>query len=86
VDSYAITFARPARKELQALQHDLAGRILAVIEELAEEPRPAGCRKLRNSRDLWRVRVGDYRVVYRVDDRERTVDVVIVRHRSDVYR
>jgi mRNA interferase RelE/StbE len=86
VDSYAVTFARSARKEFQALQHDLTERILAVIEELAEEPRPAGCRKLRNSRDLWRVRIGDYRVVYRVNDRERTVDVVIVRHRSDVYR
>ena len=86
MDSYAITFARPARKELQALQHDLAGRILAMIEELGREPRPAGCRKLRNSGDLWRIRIGDYRVVYRVDDRERTVDVVIVRHRSDVYR
>lgn len=86
MDSYAVTFARSARKELQALQHDLAARILAVIEELAEEPRPAGCRKLRNSKDLWRIRIGDHRVVYRVDDRERTVDVVIVRHRSDVYR
>lgn len=86
MDSYAVTFARSARKELAALEHDLADRILAAIAELALEPRPAGCRKLRNSKDLWRIRVGDYRVVYRVDDRERSVDVVIVRHRSDVYR
>ncbi|HET9767013.1 MAG TPA: type II toxin-antitoxin system RelE/ParE family toxin [Thermoanaerobaculia bacterium] len=81
-----MTFARSARKELQAVQHDLADRILAAVEPLAQEPRPAGCRKLRNSRDLWRIRVGDYRIVYRVDDREKSVDIVIVRHRSDVYR
>ncbi len=86
MDSYALTFARSARKELQALQHDLGERILTAIEELALDPRPAGCRKLRNSRDLWRIRVSDYRVVYRVDDGERSVVVLIVRHRSDVYR
>ena len=86
MDSYQVTFARSARKELQALQHDLAERILTAIEELASDPRPPGCRKLRDSGDLWRIRVGDYRVVYSIDDRERLVDVVLVRHRSDVYR
>lgn len=86
MDSYEITFARSARKELQALQRDLAERLLTAIEQLALDPRPAGCRKLRDSGDLWRIRVGDHRIVYRVDDRAKSVDIVLVRHRSDVYR
>lgn len=45
-----------------------------------------GCRKLEGGVDLWRIRVGDYRVVYSIDDRRRRVDVAAVRHRSDVYR
>ena len=51
-----------------------------------EEPRPAGCAKLEGAADLWRVRVGDYRIIYTVDDRARTVDVSVVRHRRDAYR
>lgn len=83
---YAITFARSARKELEALGEPLASRVFARIEALAGDPRPVGCRKLQGSQDLWRIRVGDYRVVYSVSDAARTVDVSIIRHRSDVYR
>ncbi len=49
-------------------------------------PRPPGVAKLEGATDLWRIRVGDWRVVYRVSDRDRLVDVVAVRHRRDVYR
>lgn len=52
----------------------------------ALEPRPVGCRKIRGERSLWRVRAGDYRVVYSVDDSKRMVDIVAVRHRADAYR
>ena len=83
---YGITFARSARKELEALNPPLAARVLARIETLAIDPRPAGARKLQGAPRLWRIRVGDYRVVYSVDDRQRIVDIVRVRHRSDVYR
>jgi mRNA interferase RelE/StbE len=84
--SYTVTFARSARRELEKLPAGLAERILLRIERLANEPRPAGCRKLRGERDLWRLRIGDYRVVYSVDDRRRVVDVSVVRHRHDAYR
>jgi mRNA-degrading endonuclease RelE of RelBE toxin-antitoxin system len=50
-------------------------RILARIEELATDPRPVGCRKLQGGSGLWRLRVGDYRVVYSVDDGQKLVDV-----------
>lgn len=83
---YAITFARSARMELEALDLPLITRVLNRIEALAREPRPAGSRKLVGQGDLWRVRVGDYRVIYAVDDRKLIVDIVAIRHRSDAYR
>jgi mRNA interferase RelE/StbE len=56
------------------------------IEGLSTEPRPPGCRKLVGANNLWRIRVGDYRVIYSIDDPRRRVDVNAVRHRSDAYR
>lgn len=83
---YAVTFARSARQELETLQLPLATRILRRIEALARDPRPAGARKLRGEQRLWRIRVGDYRVVYSIDDQQHVVDIARVRHRRDVYR
>ena len=83
---YEIVFARSARKELEDLDDRLALRVLNRIEKLSDEPRPGGVRKLRGSTNLWRLRIGDYRVVYAVDDDIRLVDIVAVRHRSDAYR
>lgn len=58
---------------------------MAAIHALADDARPAGCKKLVGSRDLWRIRVGDYRIIYRIDDRGLAIEVVIVRHRSAAY-
>ncbi len=82
---YTITFARSARRELEALEATIVSRIFPKIEALAKEPRPRGCRKLEGEKYLWRIRVGDYRVVYAVYDDERRVDIVAVRHRSKAY-
>jgi mRNA interferase RelE/StbE len=60
-------------------------RIFPRLEALEDEPRPAGCKKLKGGRDEWRIRVGDYRVVYTVDDVKLRVSVTRVRHRSEVY-
>jgi len=86
MDEYSVTFARSARKELGRLHEPLSSRIFARIEALARVPRPEGCRKLQGSGNLWRIRIGDYRVVYSVDDPKRVVDVIAVCHRGDVYR
>jgi len=83
---YAVTFARSARRELEALEQSQIARIFARIEALAVEPRRGGSKKLQGTHRLWRVRVGDYRVVYSIDDRQCVVDIVRVRHRRDVYR
>ncbi len=83
---YILTFARSARRELERLDATVIARVLPKIEALVDEPRPSGCRKLRGSKNLWRIRIGDYRVIYEVDDAVRTVDIVAVRHRSEAYR
>lgn len=83
---FTVTFARSARKELESLDATLIRRILSKIEALAREPRPRGCRKLQGEKYLWRIRVGDYRVVYAVYDDERRVDIIAVRHRSKAYQ
>lgn len=83
---YTITFARSARKDLEAMEAAVVRRVFPKIEALAEAPRPAGCRKLQGEELLWRIRVGDYRVVYAVHDREHLVDIIAVRHRSKAYK
>jgi mRNA interferase RelE/StbE len=82
---YSITFARSARKELESLNAHVVQRIFPRIEALAIEPRPKGCRKLQGGKNLWRVRVGDYRVIYAINDDRKEVDIVTIRHRSAAY-
>lgn len=84
--SYEIAFVRSARRELERLSRQVAARVISRIEDLAHEPRPPGSRKLRGQDALWRIRVGDYRVVYEISDSNRRVEVVVVRHRSAAYR
>jgi mRNA interferase RelE/StbE len=64
----------------------VAGRILKRIEALTHDPPPPGCRKLERTDTLWRIRVGDWRVVYAVDDVRLQVEVSLIRHRREVYR
>ncbi len=83
---YRVVFARSARRELEALEASVARRIISRVEALETNPRPPGCVKLQGAADLWRIRIGDYRVIYSIDDNARLVDIRVVRHRSDVYR
>jgi mRNA interferase RelE/StbE len=82
---YRITVAASAKRELGGLSPIAIERIRQKIRELANDPRPAGCKKLRGFRNLWRIRVGDYRVVYTVNDNNKTVDVTRIVHRRDAY-
>jgi mRNA interferase RelE/StbE len=84
--NYSVTFARSARKELEKLHPSIARRIIHRIEALATIPRSSGAIKLQGHKNLWRIRIGDYRVIYSIDDAARNIDVAVVRHRSDVYR
>lgn len=82
---YLITFARSARKELESLNAPLVQRIFPKIEAPAKEPRPKGCRKLRGEKNLWRIRIGEYRVIYTIYGGKKVVDIIAVRHRSAAY-
>lgn len=83
---YSVVFARSASKELRSLDSPVALRILKRIEALSGNPRPAGVVKLEGAQDLWRVRVGEWRIVYRIADSERLVDIIAIRHRREAYR
>jgi mRNA interferase RelE/StbE len=85
VAKYVVETKPSARRELENLSGSLIARLVPKIEGLAANPRPSGCRKLRGYKDLWRIRVGDYRVVYIIDDDRKTVSVTRIAHRRDVY-
>jgi mRNA interferase RelE/StbE len=83
---YKVTLARSARRELEHLPEPLQSRVLRRIEALGSIPRPGGCRKLEGAEDLWRIRIGEYRLIYSIDDSRQMIDISIIRHRSDAYR
>jgi len=82
---YRVVLVREAQRVLDRLSAREGARVLAAIEALASNPRPAGCIKLSNS-EQWRIRVGDYRVIYEIAERALIVTVVRVGHRREVYR
>jgi len=84
--SYRIEFARSAERDLHRLDRSVVPRVMAAIEVLANEPSPPGVKKLVGSEHIYRIRVGDYRVIYGIDDRALLLLVQRIRHRSDVYR
>ena len=82
---YELGIKPPARRELEKLSDALIARMIPKIEGLATDPRPAGCKKLHGHSDMWRIRVGDYRIVYIVDDEYKSVSVTRIAHRREVY-
>jgi mRNA interferase RelE/StbE len=83
---YRVLLERTAEKDLSRLSSEIHARVITAIKALATNPRPLGCRKLAGSKHDWRIRVGDYRVVYEIADEIRIVRVNRVRHRREVYR
>lgn len=83
---YSVTIKASAKKELASLPKPIISRIIEAIEALATNPRPNGVRKLTGTNDLYRVRVADYRIVYRIEDDRLIIEVVRVAHRKEVYK
>jgi mRNA interferase RelE/StbE len=83
---YRVLLERSAERDLGRLSAEVHGRVIVTIQALAANPRPPGCRKLVGSKSDWRIRVGDYRVIYEIADAIRVVRVNRVRHRREVYR
>ncbi|HXT15672.1 MAG TPA: type II toxin-antitoxin system RelE/ParE family toxin [Gemmatimonadaceae bacterium] len=84
--AFKIELAPAAFRALKKLDSDTAQRIADAINELAADPRPAGTKKLSGEDDLYRIRVGDYRIVYEIANKRLEVLVVTIGHRRDVYR
>lgn len=83
--SYRIFILRRAQKELANLNTESYDQAKEVIRQLAENPRPSGCKKLIG-RDGWRIRFADYRVIYEIDDKNQIVTILHIGHRKDIYR
>ena len=82
---YQIIIERTARKEIQKINHADQALIIEAILNLSNEPRPHGCKKLKG-REAWRIRVGDYRVIYEIQDNLLVITVIHAGHRRDIYK
>jgi mRNA interferase RelE/StbE len=85
VAEYQLTISRQASKEFEALPAEVIERVRLKIRALATTPRPTGSKKLRDTKRTWRIRIGDWRVLYEIDDARKVVDVAAIRHRSQAY-
>jgi mRNA interferase RelE/StbE len=85
VVKYSLEIKQSAQKELDALDDTVFKRIDRKILALADNPRPAGCKKLKGFKDQWRLRAGDWRVLYIIGAETKTVTVMHVAHRREVY-
>ncbi len=83
---YEVFLERRAERDLKRLSAKEFHRVIREIKALAENPRPVGCRKIAGSENDWRIRVGDYRVIYELDEKARAIRVMRVRHRREAYR
>jgi mRNA interferase RelE/StbE len=83
---YEIYLEHAAEKDLKKLPQKVFHRLVTNIKTLAENPRPSGCRKITGSEDDWRIRVGDYRIIYAIDDKGQAVRIMRVRDRREAYR
>jgi len=83
---HEIYLERIAERDLNKLEQSDFDRIVAQMKALAENPRPAGCRKIRGSVNDWRIRAGMYRILYEIDDKAKSIRIYRIRHRKEVYR
>ena len=86
MDSYEIRWKRSAERDLRKIDPQQIPRIIRAVESLADNPFPPQYRKLRGSEQDYRIRVGDYRVIYQVDTRTKIVTIYHLRHRKEAYR
>ena len=82
---YNVVVGKTAAKELERLPSGVVKKLVSAIISLEENPRPNGCKKLQGFENLWRVRVGNYRIIYAIEDIIMLVDVRKIGHRKDVY-
>ena len=84
--TYQIEWKTSALRELKRIDRQVIPRIITAIENLKETPFPDGCRKLKGSEHTYRIRVGDYRVIYTLQEEKILLTIIRIRHRKEVYR
>ena len=83
---YDIYFKKQAEKELRKIDKQFINKIVDKIEELKEKPNPVNSRKLVDSMMSYRLRVGDYRIIYQIEEEEKIITIIHIRHRKDAYK
>ena len=83
---FEVYLEKAAETDLKRLPTATFHRIIPQIRALAESPRPPGCRELTGSKNDWRIRIGDYRILYEIDEKTKAVRIMRVRHRREAYR
>ena len=83
--AYRVDIKYSAEKELKKISPKLYERVLQIMLSLENEPRPRGCKKLR-SVELYRIRSGNYRILYTIDDSLQRIEIIGISHRKDAYR
>lgn len=83
---YKIAISATAERQLRKISREDAIRILRSISLLAVDPRPAGCRKMSGYEDIYRIRIGNYRVIYEIDGKRIVIVILKIGHRKDIYR
>ncbi|MBZ5544402.1 MAG: type II toxin-antitoxin system RelE/ParE family toxin [Acidobacteriia bacterium] len=83
---YSVKITSRAEGELKRLDRPVRNRVVTAIQALASDPRPPGCLKVRSAEGVWRVRVGDWRIGYEINDSLQEVVVIRVGHRSEFYQ
>lgn len=83
---YKLTFLPAALRSLKKLPLQVVEKLKPHLEQLAQNPRPPGCKKLKGTSELWRTRAGDYRIIYQIDDGKLVILVIAVGHRKDIYQ
>lgn len=82
---YNVVITTRAEKELKRLDRQVKNRVVKAVLGLASDPRPPGCLKVKSEEGVWRIRVGDWRIGYAVDDKSSEVTVIRIGHRSEFY-
>lgn len=86
MESYKIQWKNSAKKELKKLDKQIIIKILQAVEKLANNPHPSGSKKLMGSESIYRIRVGNYRIIYNIQSSVVSIEIIKVGHRRDVYR
>lgn len=86
MNRYIVSLTKSAKKDLASLPDNVIQKIIPLLKGLEQEPRPVNCKKLKGYENLWRIRWGNYRIVYAIEDVILLVEVREIGHRKDIYR